>query len=169
MDLIESKLKIRSSKIVDDLIESKLKVVRSRLQLGKLLLEVLLYGVHEVLGVQEHALLNVGQTVNATSQVLGHLATVHCVDAGSLQSNAEPEIENSIKKPFLLLSRPKRLCRLSKNDNFFEEIVEIPVGFVEFHVEIVEIPTENDAFVAEIVNFTFEIVEIHVEIVDFAS
>ena len=60
------------------------------LQLGELLLHVLLDGDHEVLGGEVHALLHVLKAVDAAGQVLGHVAVVDAVNAGGLQSKAEP-------------------------------------------------------------------------------
>ena len=55
---------------------------------SELLLHVLLDGFHEVLCVQVHALLGAGIAVDADGEILGHVAVVNGVDAGSLKSLA---------------------------------------------------------------------------------
>jgi len=64
---------------------------RSFLESSELLLHVLLDGVHEVLGVKEHSLLDVLQAVDAAGQVLGHVTVVDGVDASGLEGQAKPE------------------------------------------------------------------------------
>lgn len=59
------------------------------LELRELLLHVFLDSLHEVLGVQIHAFLDVLQAVDAAGQILGHLATVHAVNASGFQGSAE--------------------------------------------------------------------------------
>ena len=62
---------------------------RFSLQGGHFLFEILFNGQHEVFSVKEHALLNIGQAMDASSQILGHFARVHAVNASGLQSDAE--------------------------------------------------------------------------------
>ena len=69
----------------------KLLLCRQSLELAHLLLHVLLHGLHEVLGVEEHALLDVLDAVDAAREVLGHLAAIHAIDASRLKGLAEPE------------------------------------------------------------------------------
>lgn len=59
--------------------------------LGHLPGQVLTDGLEEVVGVEEHSLLDVLEAVDAASQILGHLARVNGVHAGSLQTLGESD------------------------------------------------------------------------------
>ena len=66
-------------------------LTNENLQFGKFLLHVLFHSLHEVLGVEEHALLHVLQSVDASGQVFGQQAVVNGVYAGSFEGIAETE------------------------------------------------------------------------------
>ena len=67
--------------------------VHSVLERGHLLLHVFLDSLHKVLGVEEHALLDIFDAMDAAREVLGHLAAVDTVDAGGLKGGTESEKE----------------------------------------------------------------------------
>ena len=61
------------------------------LQFGEFLLHVLFHSLHEVLGVEEHTLLDVLESVDAPGQVFGQHAVVDGVHASGFEGIAEIE------------------------------------------------------------------------------
>ena len=61
------------------------------LQFGEFLLHVLFHSLHEVLGVEEHTLLDVLESVDTSGQVFGQHAVVDGVHASGFEGIAEIE------------------------------------------------------------------------------